>query len=240
MKIAAALGVWPFWGWKIINHGGWFTQVKGGSWQKKRSSLYRSCLHERVILPDYRITSLLQFIHHFYNTFTTLLRPVHHLYNTFASLLHHLYITFTSFLQLIRHFYVSSILCAICTSAPLPERAENGFSGCAGNASRPRNKLRPRSPFSGKKNIGNRTYPGWMAWISALCTCAHTHACRKNRDCAFLAGFRVVCCLFYRFPVRNALRASQAVHARGVMVNAPYSVTAFLFFEIILISGDWF
>ena len=91
MKIAAALGVWPFWGWKIINHGGWFTQVKGRSWQKKRSSLYRSCLHERVILPDYRITSLLQFIHHFYNTF--------------SSLLHHLYITFTSFLQLIRHFH---------------------------------------------------------------------------------------------------------------------------------------
>ena len=181
MKIAAALGVWSFWGWKIINHGGWFTQVKGRSWQKKRSSLYRSCLHERVILPDYRITLLLQFIHHFYNTFT-------------------------SFLQLIRHFYVSFILCAICTSDSLPERAENGFSGCAGNASRPRNKLRSRSPFSGGKNAGNRTYPGWVAWISALCTCAHTHACRKNRACAFLAGFRVVCCLFYRFPVRNALR----------------------------------
>ena len=181
MKIAAALGVWPFWGWKIINHGGWFTQVKGRSWQKKRSSLYRSCLHERVILPDYRITLLLQFIHHIYNTFT-------------------------SFLQLTRHFYVSSILCAICTSDSLPERAENGFSGCAGNASRPRNKLRSRSPFSGGKNAGNRTYPGWVAWISALCTCAHTHACRKNRACAFLAGFRVVCCLFYRFPVRNALR----------------------------------
>jgi hypothetical protein len=95
-----------------------------------------------------------------YITFTTLLQSVHHFYNTFASLLHHLYITFTSFLQLIRHFYVSSILCAICTSDPLPERAENGFSGCAGNASRPRNKLRPRSPFSDKKNIGNRTYPG--------------------------------------------------------------------------------
>lgn len=87
------------------------------------------------------------------------------------------------------------------------------------NASRPRNKLRPRSPFSDKKNIGNRTYPGWMAWISALCTCAHTHACRKNRACAFLAGFRVVCCLFYRFPVRNALRASEAVRATDVMVN---------------------
>ena len=123
-------------------------RLRGDRDKKKRSSLYRSCLHERVILPDYRITSLLQFIHHFYNTFTTLLRPVHHFYNTFASLLHHLYITFTSFLQLIRHFYVSSILCAICTSAPLPERAENGFSGCAGNASRPRNKLRIRSLLS--------------------------------------------------------------------------------------------
>lgn len=40
-----------------------------------------------------------------YITFTTLLQSVHHFYNTFASLLHHLYITFTSFLQLIRHFY---------------------------------------------------------------------------------------------------------------------------------------
>lgn len=135
MKIAVAYGVWPFWGWKIINHGGWFTQVKGRSWQKKRSSLYRSCLHERVILPDYRITSLLQFIHHFYNTFTTLL---HHFYIICTSLLHH---SFSS--------YVTFILCAICTSDPLPECAENGFSGCAGNASRPRNKLRPRSPFSG-------------------------------------------------------------------------------------------
>ena len=99
MKIAAALGVWPFWGWKIINHGGWFTQVKGRSWQKKRSSLYRSCLHERLILPDYRITLLLQFIHHFYITFASFLQPIHHFYNTFASLLHHSfssYVTFTS------------------------------------------------------------------------------------------------------------------------------------------------
>ena len=136
-------------------------RLRGDRDKKKRSSLYRSCLHERVILPDYRITSLLQFIHHFYNTFTTLLRPVHHFYNTFASLLHHLYITFTSFLQLIRHFYVSSILCAICTSAPLPERAENGFSGCAGNASRPRNKLRIRSPLSGWFVVAFRAFIGF-------------------------------------------------------------------------------
>ncbi|MEL4262434.1 hypothetical protein AAFW94_24595, partial [Salmonella enterica] len=66
---------------------------------KKRSSLYRSCRHERVILPDYRITSLLQLIHHFYNTFTSLLQ---HFYITFASFLR-LYITFTTLLQ---HFYI--------------------------------------------------------------------------------------------------------------------------------------
>ncbi|HHN8559660.1 TPA: hypothetical protein ACRRY9_004635, partial [Shigella flexneri] len=55
---------------------------------KKRSSLYRSCLHERVILPDYRITSLLQFIHHFYNTFTSFLQLIRHFHP-----LCHLYIT---------------------------------------------------------------------------------------------------------------------------------------------------
>ena len=60
-------------------------RLRGDRDKKKRSSLYRSCLHERVILPDYRITSLLQFIHHFYNTFASLL---HH---SFSS-----YVTFTS------------------------------------------------------------------------------------------------------------------------------------------------
>ena len=60
-------------------------RLRGDRDKKKRSSLYRSCLHERVILPDYRITSLLQVIHHFYNTFASLL---HH---SFSS-----YVTFTS------------------------------------------------------------------------------------------------------------------------------------------------
>ena len=69
-------------------------RLRGDRDKKKRSSLYRSCLHERVILPDYRITSLLQVIHHFYNT------P-----SLCTSLLQHFCITFTSFLQLIRHFH---------------------------------------------------------------------------------------------------------------------------------------
>lgn len=110
--------------------------------------------------------------------------------------------------------YVITVLWTIRTSDPLLFMLD-----ALANASRSRNKLRPRSPFSDEKNVENRTSTGCTAWNSALCTCAHTHACRKNRACAFLAGFRMVCCLFYRFPVRNALRASQAVHATDVMVN---------------------
>ena len=44
---------------------------------------------------------------------------------------------------------------------PLPERAENGFSGCAGNASRPRNKLRIRSPLSGWFVVAFRAFIGF-------------------------------------------------------------------------------
>jgi len=86
------------------------------------------------------------------------------------------------------------------------EHAENLFSGCAGNASRPRNKLRPRSPFSDEKTARNRWHFGWMGWISGIRTCVHTHAWRENRASVFLADFLIVCCLFYLFPVRNALR----------------------------------
>lgn len=86
--------------------------------------------------------------------------------------------------------YVITVLWTIRTSDPLLFMLD-----ALANASRSRNKLRPRSPFSDEKNVENRTSTGCTAWNSALCTCAHTHACRKNRACAFLAGFRVVCCL---------------------------------------------
>ena len=98
-----------------------------------------------------------------YITFTTLLQHSFCLYITFTSLLQHFFITFTS---LVHHFYIiPSAHTSLSSSVPfvhhpLPERADSGFSGCAGNASRPRNKLRPRSPFSDGKNAGNRTYPG--------------------------------------------------------------------------------
>ena len=135
MKIAAALGVWPFWGWKIINHGGWFTQVKGDR-DKKKAFLTVSFMPAWTGYSSWLQNYIAPSVH------TSLLQ---HFYIIYTSLLHH---SFSS--------YVTFILCAICTS-PLPERADSGFSGCAGNASRPRNKLRPRSPFSDGKNAGNRT-----------------------------------------------------------------------------------
>ncbi len=52
----------------------------------------------------------------------------------------------------------------------------------------------------------------------AMHLCAY-HACRKNRACAFLAGFGWFVACFAGFPVRNALRASQAVLITDVMVN---------------------
>ena len=98
-----------------------------------------------------------------YITFTTLLHHFCIIPSVYTSLLQHFCITFTSF---IHHFYIiPSAHTSLSSSVPfvhhpLPERADSGFSGCAGNASRPRNKLRPSSPFSEEKNAGNRTSPG--------------------------------------------------------------------------------
>ncbi|MDK6455090.1 hypothetical protein QP237_23490, partial [Escherichia coli] len=89
-----------------------------------------------------------------YITFTTLLHHSFSLYNTFTSLLHHSfssYVTFTS--------VPSSV--PFVHPTPLPERAENGFSGCAGNASRPHNKLRIRSPLSGWFVVAFRAFIGF-------------------------------------------------------------------------------
>ena len=126
------------------------------------------------------------------------------------------YITFTT---LLHHFYIiPSAHTSLSSSVPfvhhpLPERADSGFSGCAGNASRPRNKLRPRSPFS-DENAGNRTsLAEWCEFPRYALARILMHAV-KTEPARFWRGFRVVCCLFYRFPVRNALRASQAVHAK--------------------------
>ncbi len=79
----------------------------------------------------------------------------------------------------------------------------------------------PRSPFSrmGRTPETGSFTPGWMAWISARYALVRIlmHAV-KTEPARFWRVFRVVCCLFCRFPVRNALRASQAVLITDVVV----------------------
>ena len=145
MKIAAALGVCHFLVYKTTTPECWCHRLRMILAKKRpfpekghaRMTLWVQRLH-----INYKIASLLP-----QNA------GVQQNYIKSTSLLRHFYIIFTS--DLTSELFVHP--------PPLPgpsARAESGFSGCAGNASRPRNKLRPRSPFSGKKNMGNRTYPG--------------------------------------------------------------------------------
>ena len=75
----------------------------------------------------------------------------------------------------------------------------------AGNASRPRNKLRPRSPFWRRRTPETGlTLAEWCEFPGYALARILMHAVKQSLR--FLAGFRVVCCLFYRFPVGYALR----------------------------------
>ncbi len=85
---------------------------------------------------------------------------------------------------------------------PLPERAENGFPAAPtphGHA-----KLRPRSPFSGKKNIGNRTYrpAEWREFPRYALVRILMHA--VNRPARFWRVFRwfVACFTGFRQKTR--------------------------------------
>lgn len=91
-----------------------------------------------------------------YITFTTLLQHSFGLYITFTTLLHHFYIIYTS---LLHHSFSSYVTFTSVPSSvpfvhhPLPERADSGFSGCAGKVSQLRNKLPARSPFQVRRKI---------------------------------------------------------------------------------------
>ncbi|MEG5780647.1 hypothetical protein, partial [Enterobacter bugandensis] len=63
-------------------------------------------------------------------------------------------------------------------------------------------KCTPADPESVKK----RGYGVDPAPESEPFTWLHSHSLCQNSSPAFLAAFRVVCCLFYRSAVRNALR----------------------------------
>ena len=96
-------------------------------------------------------------LHQKYIKITSLLRQIAGVQQNYiksTSLLRHFYIIFTS--DLTSELFVHP--------PPLPgppARAENGFSGCAGNASRPRNKLRIRSPLSGWFVVAFRAFIGF-------------------------------------------------------------------------------
>ena len=96
-------------------------------------------------------------LHQKYIKITSLLRQIAGVQQNYiksTSKLHHFYIIFTS--DLTSELFVHP--------PPLPgppARAENGFSGCAGNASRPRNKLRIRSPLSGWFVVAFRAFIGF-------------------------------------------------------------------------------
>ena len=57
MKIAAALGVWPFKGQKIIILAGWSAEVKGPRWQK---NVINDLVHARMNGLFFRTTGKLQ------------------------------------------------------------------------------------------------------------------------------------------------------------------------------------
>ncbi|WP_204985385.1 hypothetical protein, partial [Escherichia coli] len=92
-----------------------------------------------------------------YIKITSLLRQIAGVQQNYiksTSLLRHFYIIFTSDLTSELFVHPPPLL------GP-PARAENGFSGCAGNASRPRNKLRIRSPLSGWFVVAFRAFIGF-------------------------------------------------------------------------------
>ncbi len=69
------------------------------------------------------------------------------------------------------------------------------------------------------KNAGNRTYRLNGVNFRALCTCAHTHACRKTEPARFWRVFGWFVACFAGFPSETPLRASQAVLSTDVMVK---------------------
>lgn len=99
-----------------------------------------------------------------YITSTTLLQHLYIIPSANTSLLHHFCITLTT---LLHHSFSSYVtFTSVPSSVPfvhhaLPERADSGFSGCAGNASRPRNKLRIHSPLSGWFVVAFRAFIGF-------------------------------------------------------------------------------
>ena len=62
---------------------------------------------------------------------------------------------------------------------------------------------------AGPESVNKKGYGGYPEPKSEPFTWLHRHSLCQNSSPVFLAVFRVVCCLFYRSAVRNALRPSE-------------------------------
>ena len=91
-------------------------------------------------------------------------------------------------------------------------------SGLA-NASRPHSKLRARSPLSDEFCAGNPRLVTTYARNSPSFTPVHSHAAALKSSGAFFRVMDGERCRKRPARGRNALRASQGVRQRGVMVN---------------------
>lgn len=216
MKIAAALGVWPFWGWKIINHGGWFTQVKGRSWQKKAFLTvsfmpawtgYSSWL-QNYIAPSVH-TSLLQ---HFYNTPSACTSLLQHFYIIYTSLLHHSfssYVTFTSVPSSVPFVHPPPFLNVLKTVFPAVPATPHGHAiNCV-----PVHRFRVgRTTETGLTPAEWREFPRY-ALARILMHAVKTEPARFWR----VFGWFVAC--FTGFPSETPSEALRRCTQWGVMVN---------------------
>lgn len=87
------------------------------------------------------------------------------------------------------------------------------------NASRPHSKLRARSPLSDEFCAGNLPLVTTFARNRAPFTSVHSHAGAPKTSGAFFRDMAGERCRKRAGGHRNALRASQAVRPRDVMVN---------------------
>jgi len=110
------------------------------------------------------------------------------------------------------------------TAAPLLVKSDPfdnipAAPGGLANASRPHSKLRARSPLSDEFCAGNPRLVTTYARNSPSFTPVHSHAAALKSSGAFFRVMDGERCRKRPARGRNALRASQGVRQRGVMVN---------------------
>ena len=130
-------------------------------------------------------------------------------YITFTTLLHHFYIIPSAHTSLLRQFHP---LCHLYIR-PLPERAENGFSGCAGNAHGHAINCVPVHRFRVRRTSETGLTPAeWREFPRYALARILMHAV-KTEPARFWRVFGWFVACFTGFPSETLSEPSQAVHA---------------------------